>query len=523
MQQSEEQEEKGAAVRRPIRKIAIIFFLLLIVVLLILQAPWKVLVLLGVVLASFTILPGPARKWFKLAVAVVVIALIIWVFIPDSSEGWRPYTFDKELTELKAKLAIPEAENAATIYNELVETYGLYSVNPVFLNSEIGELTMRQAWSSKDYPELAEWLKQQKPVLASLKRATQKAKCRYPVVVSPYQINNRMGWHESMRLWVYLLLRAGNNDIGEGRINEGLEKYAAVFQMAEHLYQQRTVTDLMVGIAIEILAIRQLNSFAVTGGAMEEDLIFIKRALAKISHDWKRDLLNIVECEKLLCKNIWGCRYEINREGKVRFSRNPLAALNAQFAGDFSEKVSLSYRLKIRFKVLSILYWFCLPCDPQKLAEDIDAVYKELYETKMARPEFNKEKRRRIRLDHRGLIERLTDMVKPAYYSVYELYQIVITHQRAGRLIVALRSYKNQHERWPERLDELRTLTSPENFVDPTNEGRFVYKLWGDEFKLYSKGRNNIDEDGRRSHSPDKKEKGPDDISIWPRTARETE
>ncbi len=523
MQQKEEKEEKGAAVRRPFRQVVIGIFLLSIVVLLMLQAPLKVLALVCIFLASFTILPKRARKWFKLGVTGVVIALIIWVFLPDESEGWRPYTFDKELADLKAKRAIPEAENAAIIYNKLLETYEPYTINPFFLSDEIGELTMRQAWSDKDYPELARWLKQQQPVLADLKRASQKARCRYPVVVSLHQINDRVSWHESIRLWVYLLLRAGNNDIAEGRINEGLEKYAGILQMAEHLYQQQAFIDLMVGIAIENLAIGQLNRFTVTGDATEEDLSFIERALAKIRHDWNQDILEIIECETLLCKNIWGCRYEINREGKVRFSRNPLAALHAQMTGDFLGQGPLSYRLKIRFKVLSILYWFYLPCDPQKIAEVIDAVYKELYETKMAKPEFKREKRRRIKLNYRGVVERLTSMVEPAYYSVHELYQMAIAHQRAGRLVVALRSYKNQHDRWPERLEELRQLTSPENFVDPTNEGQFVYKLSGDEFKLYSKGINNIDEDGQRSRSPDEKERGPDDISIWPRAAREIE
>ena len=50
----------------------------------------------------------------------------------------------------------------------------------------------------------------------------------------------------------------------------------------------------------------------------------------------------------------------------------------------------------------------------------------------------------------------------------------------------------------------------PEIFVDPINNSSFVYKLTDDGFKLYSKGKNNIDENGEFKRS------GPDDWPIWP-------
>jgi hypothetical protein len=79
--------------------------------------------LLVVFLLAHTVLPRPGLKWFWAGVGVVVIALIIWVFMPEDDTGWRPYTFDEELAALEAKRAIPDEENAARIYNELLGSY----------------------------------------------------------------------------------------------------------------------------------------------------------------------------------------------------------------------------------------------------------------------------------------------------------------------------------------------------------------------------------------------------------------
>lgn len=55
----------------------------------------------------------------------------------------------------------------------------------------------------------------------------------------------------------------------------------------------------------------------------------------------------------------------------------------------------------------------------------------------------------------------------------------------------------------------------PEAFFDPAGDGAFVYAAEGDEFKLYSKGFNRIDEGGRHGYvrSLDRSE---DDIAVWP-------
>jgi len=123
MAEEKEEKKKPGIVRRIIRWIGLGLLTVLIILGLIFQAPWKVMALLLVILLACTILPRPARKWFWLSVGVIILALIVWVFLPEETEGWRPYTFDDELAALEAKRAIPDEENAAIIYNQLLESY----------------------------------------------------------------------------------------------------------------------------------------------------------------------------------------------------------------------------------------------------------------------------------------------------------------------------------------------------------------------------------------------------------------
>jgi len=104
-------------------------------------------------------------KWIGLTLLAILIilaliffVLIIWVFLPEDNEGWRPYTFDKEFAALEEKYAIPDSENAATIYNELLESHDANVFEPDFMDDDLDRLTLREPWSGKDHPELAKWL-----------------------------------------------------------------------------------------------------------------------------------------------------------------------------------------------------------------------------------------------------------------------------------------------------------------------------------------------------------------------------
>ena len=102
------------------------------------------------------------------------------------------------------------------------------------------------------------------------------------------------------------------------------------------------------------------------------------------------------------------------------------------------------------------------------------------------------------------------DMIK-----LGKIYLRLLAERRGNRILTALRRYRNKEGRWPESLSEIRSSLPEEILIDPCNDGPFVYKLTDDGFKLYSKGKNGIDEDAKY-RSP------ADDWPIWPSKSRRT-
>ena len=526
-EQQETEKKKVKIAKRILKWIGLGLLVFLIIAAAILQAPWKLTILLLIILAACTILPKPFRKWFWLSAGVVVIVLIVWVFLPEDNEGWRPYTFDEELAALQAKYAIPDEENAAVIYNQLLADYDANTFEPNFPDEEQERLTRTEPWLNKDYPELAEWLKGHQSTIETLLEASRKEKCRFPIsdtVSMTPQINR----NSAIKHWAYLLIRTANNDLAEGRIGQSIEKNLALLQVAKHLCQQPTIIDMLVGFSIEGLANSNLNRFVVTSDPTEAHLSIIEEALNEIKHDWSSDLPRFPEHEKLLEKNtVCSITYQRNPEGKTRLSRDPTAA----FKNLYPEEVPpLSFWQKKLIKAFIILGWFGgAPSTPQKVSDIIDTSFERLY--RMAEPDFDWKKEPKkfsmssIKINFCLMTRRTIDMLittsESTYYTVHDIYLATIAQQKGSQIIIALRRYKNQNGQWPATLEDIKSFAPAEIFVDPINGDSFVYKQTEGNFILYSKGKNNIDEGGKyHGNWPDDAQ--PDDRLIWPPKSRET-
>ena len=403
--------KKAGIIWRIFKWFGLAVLVLLLIASIIFQAPWKVITLLAIVLLACTALPKPLRKYFWLSVGLVVIGLIIWVFL-------HKYSLDRELAAIEAERAIPPEENAAVIYNELFETLYSDSNQPKFFSKSVFE-----RWHVKEHPETGEWLEQQAGTIKALMQACEKGQCRFKLQVGPLkQIPER---YSKMRRCTYLLVSSANNDMAEGRTDTGLEKYLCVIQMANHLYQQPTIMDFLVGMAIEALALECVNIFTVEEDVTEKHLNIIKEGLLPTENNWSNDWSMIRDVELL---------YERNMD------------------------------LFFQWLNLEFLY-------------------------------------------------------KDSYSKFHDVYLQILARRRGTAIITALRHYKNKHEHLPVSLDEIKSIAPEEIFIDSINGSSFVYKLTEENFTLYSKGKNNIDENGEYNSTwdpnsfEDKVEE--DDRLIW--------
>jgi hypothetical protein len=550
MAEQEQKPKKRGIVKRVCKWIGFGLLTLLLAVSLIFQAPCKVTLLLFILFLACTILPRRLRKWFRLSVAAVVIVLITWVFLPDENGGWQPYkyNFDEELAAIEAKYVIPDELNAATIYNKLLQDYDeefFYFNLPV---EEQGKLPMREPWLSKDYPELAEWLKDHEKTITKLLEAPKIEKCMFKIS-DPENFEKQINRNATMRKWAFLLISAANNDIAEGCIKEFLQKSIALLQMGNHLCQQSATTDFLVGMAIRAIALPQFKKFIITDNPEEIHLIAIEEAFGKVKHNWNSDLIKILEYDKQSIKKSFARYYEINQKGKIRFSRDPDAQIRARWKQQLENNKIKEQQIKESIesfvyptcwqrkliKAQTILLWFYLPSSPEKSAELIDRIYQKYYQ--MTKPDFDWTKQPRelpttsqfkFRLNLCRTIELLAGASDKLYYRTHKIHLRFSTDIRASQLIVVLRYYKEKYGHWPKNLDAVKPFAPPEFFVDPMNGSSFVYKVMDDSFMLYSKGENNIDEGGehrldRRGDGGDQwgyPQTGADDWLIWPPRSR---
>jgi len=499
-----EEKEKIKIIKQICRWIWLGILTALILVALMIDAPWKVIALLLIILAGCTILTKRTVKWFWLSVAAIIIILIIWVFLPDENGGWRPYTFDEELAALQAKYAIPDSENAATIYNEISQTHGDIVFPFQLFGEEVESLTRAEPWKSTDYPEVAKWLNNQEELISKLLDVSKVEKCRLPIKPNFPQISKYHDILLAMRQWAFLLVRAANNDIAEGRVDAALEKCLCLNQMGDHIRQQPIMLDTLFGFTIEELAAKKIKRFIVTDKLTESHLTTIEKNLKTVKHDWCSDIPKFLEYDKLVIKDLLSFFYEINPQGKTRLSRNSISIIKAQYREKYQRH--LTNRQRKHAKAAVIAAWFFMPSTPHKASKIIDNSFEKYYA--MADPNFDWQKSpppifswpnfyRELRFNYPYFIRLIVDMQEKHLYQIHDLYLRQIASDRGRQIIIELKRHKNKTGHWPENLNEIRPFASAEIFIDPFNNDSFVYKLIEDNFVLYSRGKNNIDENGQ--------------------------
>jgi len=235
-----------------------------------------------------------ARRWLWCTGIVLALVLIVVGFL-WISERLTLRTVEERITAIEAARAIPDEENAAVIYNELLESVDLESGQPEF----VSEGAISGPWFSQDHPETAELLREHQSTIANLMWVSRKEKCRFPIPMHTATLTQHMTLLNGMRAASYLLVSAGNNDIAEGRIDSALEKYLCIIQMAKHLYQQPMTIDFLVGFGIEALATKSIDMFIVEGNAAVRDLAIIEEGLPAAKNNWDQVWPKIVEVERL--------------------------------------------------------------------------------------------------------------------------------------------------------------------------------------------------------------------------------
>ena len=241
--------------------------------------------------------PKHTVKRIVLAAIVLVIAAFIYCFFCYARQS---QSADEKLTAIEAARAIPDSENAATIYNQILEDYSESQFAFGFIDPNSEYLTRIKPWSRSDYPELADWLEKNQIIIARLIEASKFEKCCFPINTDLEGYGDNIDRLAPMRQWAFLLVRAGNHDIARGKTNLALEKYISVIRIGRHESQQPVAIDYILGHAIEQVALRVIARLIVEDSPLEPLLSRIEAIRLPTKEQWADESESMLEVERLI-------------------------------------------------------------------------------------------------------------------------------------------------------------------------------------------------------------------------------
>ena len=204
---------------------------------------------------------------------LIITSVIIWrIFYYKSTKG--------QLAEIEASFAIPDSENAAIIYNQIIVDYPEAYLKPAFLTLTIDDNTRLAPWTSEDYPEVAKWLEENEDLFTKLLEASKYEDCLFPIAINSSEDMDNIISHLSLfRKLTFWLMRSANYDLGEGRTDQAMEKYICCIKMGRHFCQQPVAVEFLVGISIEAISLQRTRDFIMYENTKPEQIKTIETSL----------------------------------------------------------------------------------------------------------------------------------------------------------------------------------------------------------------------------------------------------
>jgi hypothetical protein len=504
------------------------------------KAPWKVLTLVAVLLALLTVVPKPWRKYGWLALAAAVLAVTVWIFIPEKDTGdWRPYTFDEELAALESKRVVPAEDDAAPLYEELFLRWKESEETDPFPEEADDDCdgTTDRPWTAAEFPEVVAWLTRHENFFKDVIAATQKPACFFPAAVTVAEFPKIMERFPPIKTFSFHLIRASYLDIGENRTG-AWEKQTAILNLGKHLNQQPMLIDVLTGVAIEGMAWQTMRKTLIDPDQLPDlstnDYLAAITPIQTSHFNHQEKWKQIIAYENLFTKNFFGMFYEVNSEGKIRYSRfkTLISAVNGAYPDELM-KPTFSYWADTGQRLSRVFFWFCgLPKNPGVISGWIDESYGPLEQTDKTNQngwvKIDTYGMVPFELNCKYMVSRLVQTVLPSYKRVQDIFDSTLTRKKGTELFCDLVLYQKQHGQYPDTLDTLWPSDEERQAASEQYAG-FVYHKTEKNFMLHHIGLNNINDKGKyempewdpNGLSIERRNPTKDDILIWPEKLEE--
>ncbi len=489
---------------------AVAISLLLLILGLLLAMPWKILLIFAVIPAVGIFMPRDLQKWCWMIIAIVAIAIYVWIHSPDKKASqWHPFVFEQKTAEYLRKGQIPDQSNAALRYEELFARHeeGIFT-RPV--DDQAEQAAYLQPWDEIGQPELTQWIKTLEPDMAFLIETAAIAECRFAPAVDIKTLNEQFKRLNTLKALLRILVQSANQDIQKGLYQSALQKKLAVLQTARHLWIQKTLLDQAAGYFIERMGRRALSRFVIINASDPNTLSAIQQKYQQLNSGWPKCWEKILANEKILTAGMSGLFYQQNQQGHIRFSRNIAEGLRRHMGGRIS-KYALSPEMS---RMIVLVLGLSIPAEPEGVAYLIENRFDRY--SAMALSGIDLETIEPLQWWHDGLnASSIIDWYarqRVAYYYALAGQDNQFEQDRAVMtILITLKRYQLEKADWPESLQAAFNETPVP--ADPVTRKPFVYKKQNSSFTLYGLGKNALDDNGIKNSYATPPQ---DDVLFWP-------
>ena len=211
-------------------------------------------------------------------------------------------TIDERIAQFEARRKIPDSENAAVIYNKIFEKYNYKEFDPCSAGIKIDDSNyLSKFWKRQDFPDAAVFLDKYQGLISELYEVRKYNKCNFPIIWDSFTGLSSLSSDNlflSKKL-AQLLVLSSNNGVGEGKIDEAIEKLACLLTISNHMSQQPTLINQSMGMAFETLCLARLKYLIVESNISEKQLQTVQEFPFDVQNKWEDIIKEQSEAEEL--------------------------------------------------------------------------------------------------------------------------------------------------------------------------------------------------------------------------------
>ena len=408
-----------------------------------------------------------ARDWPRLRLLLAVVVAVVlnlvthWNLKLAARQRLAREEVEASVMALSVMPGRPlDSENAALLYEPVLKR--LAATDEELVPKDWADYSIRL--DAQD-PRLPEFLARHERDLRMLVRAVQRPHCYF----GPTSIRDdkewkigRLDWVPQFREAAGLVAADARVKLAEGDVDGASVNTAAVFRMARHATQDRTIIPVLASLAIDRLGIECLQELLNHQDLSADSLNGLK---LDASVDYRRTL-----------KRAWVMEEAIQIASLSRSLRDGASAITSEESDVFGDLVwpeFYPYFIDRELEAMRSTF------REQRAAFDLPCP--ELSER---HAKFADEARRR---------SVLTAIVLTALPGAVEPVMIGDARHRLARLAIALRQYKLEHGELPDSFDKLVPSFIDEVPLDPFTDEPFKMENVEGGMRLYSAGVTSLD------------------------------